>query len=141
MKLKPQLRTLLFSTSWSDLKNQTFDELLTEYSNLADWKTGQDESSEYISRSITVLFEDAKNNIRYNLPDANNSEDKGNDRFGSVINFPNFLLHTLKVMYQKDEEYNKEINDIIKLDDKRLIDIYNTVISNCNDKNLLSSDS
>lgn len=134
MKLKPQLRTLLFSTSWSDLKNQTFDELLTEYSNLADWKTGQDESSEYISRSITVLFEDAKNNIRYNLPDANNSEDKGNDRFGSVINFPNFLLHTLKVMYQKDEEYNKEINDIIKLDDKRLIDIFNTVISNCNDK-------
>lgn len=134
MKLKPKLRTLLFSESWSDLQNQTFDDLLSDYSNLTDWKTNQDESSEYISRSIKELLVDAENNIKYNLPDVNNSEDKGSDRFGSIINFPNFLLQTLKIMYQKDEEYNKEINDIIKLDDKRLIDIFSTVLKACNDK-------
>ncbi len=108
MKLKPKLRTLLFSESWSDLQNLSFDKLLTEYSEITDCKTDQDESSGYTSHSITELLADAKKNIKYSLPNANNSEYKSNDRFGSVINFPNFLLHTLKVMCKSDKEYNKE---------------------------------
>lgn len=50
-----------------------------------------------MSRTIEKLFEDVLNNVKYTIPD--DSGEKGNDRFGSIINFPNFLLHTLKIMY------------------------------------------
>lgn len=52
-------------------------------------------------------------------------EDEENpDRFNSVINFQNFLLHVLRVQTKKD----------IPLDDKRLIDIFEEEIKSSHDK-------
>jgi len=46
------------------------------------------------------------------------------DRFNSVINFPNFLLHVLRVQQKTD----------IPLDDKRLLDTFDDILKNEADK-------
>lgn len=133
MKFKPQIRTVLFSKNWADLTEKKFDEIYIDYIGIVDWDDDKEETSEYVSRTIEKLFEDATNNVKYTIPD--DSEEKGNDRFGSIINFSNFLLHTLKIMYFFDEnEYKESIDKEIKLDDKRLIDIFSTVVDSCKDK-------
>ena len=37
-------------------------------------------------------------------------------------------------MYHNDPEYNEDIDREIRLDDKRLIDIFNLVLAHCSDK-------
>ncbi|MEN9302157.1 MAG: hypothetical protein RL264_586 [Bacteroidota bacterium] len=49
--------------------------------------------------------------------------DDSPDRFNSIINFPNFLLHVLRVTTKKD----------LPLDDKRLIEIFQSEIRTTND--------
>jgi len=49
-------------------------------------------------------------------PIIDNEDDESPDRFNTVINFPNFLLHVLRVTTEED----------IPLDDKRLIDTFET---------------
>lgn len=132
MKMSTKVRKLFFTDKWDDLQLASFDDYKTKYIHLDDNK--EEDEDEYILRSIAELFEDAKNNVTYELPSIDREGDKGYDRFGSVINIPNFLLHVLKIMYQKDEEYNKNVNAEIKLDDKRLIDIFANVLTHCADK-------
>lgn len=50
-------------------------------------------------------------------------EEEAPERFNAVINFPNFLLHVLRVATQKD----------IPLDDKRLLDTFETHVLNHSD--------
>ncbi len=50
-------------------------------------------------------------------------KDDAPERFNSVINFPNFLLHVLRIQVQTNSELNDEGKDI-SLDDKRLIDLF-----------------
>lgn len=132
MKMKPKLRKLLFADSWTELQFDDFDKLVSEYQKMGiDSIKEQDEYS--ISRSLDQLFIDAKNNVKYELPNTEIDTEGGSDRFGSIINFPNFLLQTLKVMYQYEEGKKSVIDEEIKLDDKRLIDIFQTVLRSYND--------
>ena len=132
MKMKPKLRKLLFSDSWTELKFDDFDKLVSEYQKKGiDSTNEQDEYSK--SRTLDQLFDDAEKNVKYELPKTDLDKEGGSDRFGSIINFPNFLLQTLKVMYQFEEEKKTDIDEEIKLDDKRLIDIFQTVLRSYND--------
>ena len=131
MKMNPNLRSLLFSNDWNNLQGQDFDQISENYAGMAAPKSADDE---YTQRTLSELFVDAKNNVKYSLPDSDDEIDKENDRFGSVINFPNFLLQALKVMYHSDSEYDETVDAEIKLDDKRLIDIFDNVLRNCKDK-------
>ena len=135
MKMKPKLRNIIFSTSWTKLQYYKFDSLLSEYRHIDD-NNNEDEydDDEYICRSLADLFVDAENNKKYDLPDSDKNSGGGNDRFGSIINFPNFLLQVLKVMYHNEANYKKDIDINIKLDDKRLIDIFQMVLESYKDK-------
>jgi len=136
MKMKPQLRNIIFSDSWTNLQYDNFDNMLSEYRHIDDNNDEYDGNDEYISRSLLELFRDAKNNIKYELPDPDKNSEGGNERFGSIINFPNFLLQVLKVMYHCEDNYNKGVDAEIKLDDKRLIDTFQIVLQNCSDKRI-----
>lgn len=135
MNIKPQLRKLVFSDSWANLQYNTnqFESLCSLYRYLDD-DDDEEGFDEYTSRTLAELFEDAKHNVKYELPDFDKEAEGGNDRFGSIINFPNFLLQVLKVMYQNDAEYNENVDEDIKLDDKRLIDIFQMVLRSCSDR-------
>ena len=49
-----------------------------------------------------------------NKPKSNENDDEGNERFSSLINFPNFLLQILKI----------QLNSDVQLDDKQLIKVF-----------------
>ena len=133
MNFKPKVRRLLFTDNWADLQTFSFDELNNRFIHLDDDSTEDNTDVGYMSRTLFELFDDAATNKKYPLPTSDDKE-VGSDRFGSIINFSNFLLHVLKVMYQNDAEYDPEINDSIRLDDKQLIDIFVMVVSHCGDK-------
>ena len=133
MNFKPNVRNLIFTASWANLQLYDFDTLNNHYIHLEDNSENDDVENGYLSRTLSQLFDDAAANKKYRLPDSN-EKDEGNDRFGSIINFSNFLLHALKVMYHTDIEYKPDIDKEIRLDDKRLVDIFAMVLSHCADK-------
>jgi hypothetical protein len=56
------------------------------------------------------------------------SEEEGPERFNSVINFSNFLLHILRVLVNQSDKYN-DFDKNIPLDDKRLLDTFDQFLS------------
>ena len=133
MGFKSKVRTIIFSDSWSDYQHLDLDTLNLRYNQLDDSTENDAEENGYFSRTLSQLFDDAAANKKYPLPDTDD-KDESIDRFGSIINFSNFLLHVLKVMYHTDPEFTPDIDDEIKLDDKRLVEIFVVVLSRCNDK-------
>lgn len=134
MNMTSNLRDIVFSKNWTDLQYDVFDSLLSEYRHINDNTNKDDKEYGCVCRSMTQLFDDADNNVKYELPDSDKNSFGGNDRFGSIINFPNFLLQVLKVMYHEEKDYQKGIDNDIKLDDKRLIDIFQMVLFSYEDK-------
>ena len=71
---------------------------------------------------------EAYSNKHYDLP--SDGREQSNERFGSIINFSNFLLHVLKIVYHNWDNCHPEIDNEIMLDDKRLLDMFNMVLKN-----------
>lgn len=84
-------------------------------------------SSDTEEKSFVTLFEDANNNIRYDKP-WTNVEKEQEETFHSLITFPNFLLHVLKITHPYPQ------NNEIVLDDKRLISTFDSIIDRATDK-------
>lgn len=72
------------------------------------------------SYSLERLFEDAANGIPYRKPWEDNINNEQSETFHSLITFSNFLLHTLKIIRPENKE--------VVLDDKRLTNIFKSVI-------------
>lgn len=110
------LGKFIFTDTLDSLKPNTFDDLLGSYSaspkNENDnqrWEASEDQSMRYIiDNCIATADSERKKN-------ENNGQYA---RFGSVINFPNFLLHVLRVMQSED----------ISLDDKRLLETFGKMV-------------
>lgn len=126
MKFSVENRTILFGENWRELKFYQFDSLREA---LFKQKDGEQKSKEN-SAPLTLnrLFEDAKKGSRYGQSEVGSEGTGEQERFGSIINFPNFLLQVLKVCYHRSEFYKKEIDEQIRLDDKGLIPIFETVL-------------
>jgi len=111
----PDQRNVIFGRrDWNTLEVTNFDDiarinLLIEKKNRNTEKLSIAEITE--GRPITIAQQSVGDNP---------------ERFNSVINFPNFLLHVLRIQTQHD----------IPLDDKRLLKIFNEEISKVNDKML-----
>jgi hypothetical protein len=99
----PKQRHRLFGESdWSLFKTSGFDDLKEKM--LLD--NGEDSSDESIELQLSTIIDSSGR-----LGEEYSEHDDTSERFNSVINFPNFLLHVLRVTTKKD----------IPLDDKRLI--------------------
>lgn len=111
----PAQRHLLFGNEdWNEIVVESFDELVEKISsnndhtsNIPDYQKESDSIN--IDQILSLPVIDSKK--------ANNDDQP--DRFNSVVNFPNFLLHVLKIQTDKDE---------VALDDKRLLDIFDLCI-------------
>lgn len=101
------LRRCIFSKNLNKLEAPNFDILISTITEFAE----EENSSLF---SIIDIYE---NRIQINDNSDNNSSDIHNDeeRFNSIINFPNFLLQVLRVMCKDD----------IPLNDKQLLEIFN----------------
>ena len=126
MKFSVENRTILFGEKWKELQFDQFDRLREA---LFKQKDGEQKSKEN-SAPLTLnrLFEDAKKGSRYGQSEVGSEGTGEQERLGSIINFPNFLLQVLKVCYHRSEFYQEKIDEQIRLDDKGLIPIFETVL-------------
>jgi hypothetical protein len=126
MKFSVENRTILFGEKWKELQFDQFDCLREA---LFKQKDGEQKSKEN-SAPLTLnrLFEDAKKGSRYGQSEVGSEGMGEQERLGSIINFPNFLLQVLKVCYHRSEFYQEKIDEQIRLDDKDLIPIFETVL-------------
>ncbi len=106
------LRTELFGPDWNWLEVENYDEL---YNILNQVIVSKNEDT----LSIDEILESKKS---FN-PDDDSQEES--ERFTTVINFPNFLLHVLRVQEKSDD---------VKLDDKRLLLTFENILKSKSDK-------
>ena len=142
MNFSVGMRNVLFTKEWSELQGESFDatyfdatyfdDLLTALPRKESDNTTSGEGAPRTLESLFTdannLFTDAKRHKSYPLP-SDGSVGKGkSERFGSIINFPNFLLQVLKVCYHDSPFYKKEVDAQISLDDKALIPTFQAVL-------------
>lgn len=127
MNFNVNLRNIIFDDRWAKITYRDFDSLKNEVAFMKE-ELGTYDQDECNTRGLSDLFKDANNNIRYELPRDGSVNEGKQDRFGSIINFPNFLLHVLKVMCQNDAEFRNTFAEKIKLDDKRLITTFQDIV-------------
>ncbi len=126
-------RTLIFGDKWTNLQFEDFDTLCEEI-EIDDNSSLIEDNEDYAPHTLNNLFEDAKNNRRYELPRDGSQDEGKQDRFGSIINFPNFLLQVLKVCYHDSDFYQKDVDADIRLDDKVLIPTFQNVLKSLTDE-------
>lgn len=139
MNFTVALRNALLSDQWNELRYSDFNGLNDAFraaTNRAVGNADADADSEETAqpRSIDALLGDAANNVAYPLPSDDSQKEGRQDRFGSIINFPNFLLHVLKIVYHTlASGCQQEVDALIKLDDKRLIQVFKAVVKSLGD--------
>ena len=125
-------RNLIFSEKWNELLFNDFDELKDEL--VEEEESRVDSEDDAYKHTLAQLLQDSKSNVRYELPRDGSQDEGKQDRFGSIITFPNFLLQVLKVTYYDFELRQQELDEKIKLDDKRLIPIFQDVLKSLSNK-------
>jgi uncharacterized protein with ParB-like and HNH nuclease domain len=115
-----KIRKSIFGKSWDKIPNnfESIVEAIIDYDNKL--KTNKLKTE---SKSFLELAKSKKLNFEIDITE--NSEEV---RFNSVVNFPNFLLHVLRIFTQED----------IPLDDKRLLITFKEVIKNQNNKSVFA---
>lgn len=126
-------RTLIFGDKWTNLQFGDFDSLCEEI-EIDDNSSLIEDNEDCAPHTLNNLFEDAKNNKRYELPRDGSLDEGKQDRFGSIINFPNFLLQVLKVCYHDSIFYREDVDAGIRLDDKALIPTFQNVLKSMTDE-------
>ncbi|WP_075566566.1 GmrSD restriction endonuclease domain-containing protein [Ihuprevotella massiliensis] len=132
MNFSVGMRNVLFTKEWSELQGESFDATYFDatyfdklYKALPQKESDNTTSGEDgAPHTLDSLFTDANNNESYPLPSDGSAGKGKSERFGSIINFPNFLLQVLKVCY-----HDKDVDAQIRLDDKALIPTFQAVLS------------
>ncbi len=107
-------RNLIFGNNdWNKIEATSFDDLTSKLTN--------NQASENQKLSAFDILKGQKS-----FQNKNEQDNENPDRFNSVINFPNFLLHVLRVQQRKN----------IPLDDKRLLDTFDEVLKNETNKEI-----
>ena len=130
MNFSVDTRSVLFDDTWFKLQYKSFDDLLIALPQKESDNTTNVEDG--APHTLDSLFTDANNHESYDLPSDGNADKGKAERFGSIINFPNFLLQVLKVCYHGpffNQKYQKEVDAQIRLDDKALIPTFQAVLS------------
>lgn len=108
-------RDALFSAcNWDQLNGKNLEEI----ANLI-YEDNEDNKQSTLERSILEIISSNESTKQVDTHKAEESP----DRFTSVVNFPNFLLHVLRIYTGKD----------ISLDDKRLIELFDVELDQFED--------
>ena len=111
----PAQRHLLFGKEdWNELIVESFDDIVTRINSNTEHSLNV---PTYQQESLLIGIDEIISIPAIEIK-RTNIEDQP-DRFNSVVNFQNFLLHVLKIQIDKED---------IALDDKRLLDIFELCI-------------
>lgn len=115
-------RTGIFGEDWSLLSIENFDDLLKIHQLAGTARLQENHSSEPLTLDKAIE--------RYGkINESKIDKDQENERFRSIITFPAFLMHVLKVETSDNEE------DEGKLDDKSLVQRFTESFSKQSDGN------
>lgn len=105
---------------------------------------GEDFES-FVPENVTNLVNDVKvpermdnctletivSNERYNIPaeTASENDDNVENKGNAIIDFPNFLMHILRLCYNEDYKKHRGTDDDIPLNEKDLLTIYRVIES------------
>lgn len=113
MGFEASLRNIIFTDDWSSFTWHGFDGLYDackeKINGINEGGQGKNDLNETAPFSIDDIFKDHDG-----IKVGQGAADDDPTRFSSVVNFPNFLLHVLRIMTCED----------VPLDDKRLIETF-----------------
>lgn len=121
----PTERSSIFSDSWDKFQARGFEDI-----NITDG----DNSFKDADSSIEDILNNKPNSKKI-------SEKEDSERFSSIIDFPNFLLHVLRIFVNIHNRFNdssKEFKDT-PLDDKQLLDSFGEIFDKYEDEGLIKS--
>ena len=116
----PTIRGAIFSAKWDDFVPK----------NYAEMKSIFQEASNSESKSVgTLTIEEIIQSSSKGEESGENKQKADDDtgRYHSIINFPNFLLHVLKLFKGDPFDWRNE-SEGISLDDKKLISQFKAII-------------
>ncbi|WP_282073953.1 DUF262 domain-containing protein [Polaribacter atrinae] len=119
-------RKKIFTSDWNKFLPEEFDDV----SKLFTIDNEKNKTEDLLVNSVS-LFDVLKSDDYLTKKQSNSNKEELPERFNSIINFSNFLLHVLRIQVNNYESKDFEINDKdVPLDDKRLIAIFNQEIDN-----------
>lgn len=141
-----KIRAVIFKAE-IEYQEKSFEQFLAEIEQVSRQKNSSSADIFPISAEkceeinlLTLLENDSECSERI---EETTSEKEEREIFPSLITFPNFLLHVLKIMCEDRKEElpfgDSEERSEIPLDDKRLVQTFSTVL-NKNDKYLFTKD-
>ena len=105
-------RTHIFGKNWNDFSKQNFNELWIKQKKEQSGKNLNEKKVPTLLNIISPVW-------KLNEIDEKTIDKDTPERFNSVINFSNFLLHVLKIQENGGKDKNS-----ISLDDKRLLETF-----------------
>lgn len=122
---KPIIRKRIFGERWNEF-------IPKDYSSMKKVFEEVNENGKSFAKSITIdeIIQLDNTDKGQNENSETNDDDTG--RYHSIINFPNFLLHVLKLFKGDSFDWRNE-SEGISLDDKKLIGQFKTNIANVED--------
>lgn len=127
----PTERYNIFSDSCDKFEADEFDDIKKNIVTINNGAEGNTLDSE---KDLNYILNNKPNQVK-----IDNKEDS--ERFSSIIDFPNFLLHVLRIFVNTPNKFNnssKKFKDI-PLDDKRLLESFGTIFDKPEDQDLIKS--
>jgi len=127
----PTERYNIFSDSCDKFEAAKFDDIKKNIVTINNGAEGNTLDSE---KDLNYILNNKPNQVK-----IDNKEDS--ERFSSIIDFPNFLLHVLRIFVNTPNKFNnssKKFKDI-PLDDKRLLESFGTIFDKPEDQDLIKS--
>jgi hypothetical protein len=116
MGFKTEYRRAIFGSDWSSFIPADFTELSCHFKPTQGVTDSREKGSELPRRdpnSLAAIIDNGTADLKGRDQQGRRDQETP-DRFHPVVNFPNFLLHVLRIMTEKD----------LRLDDKELIRIF-----------------
>lgn len=125
----PTERYNIFSDSCDKFEADEFDDIKKNIVTINNGAEGNTLDSE---EKLNYILNNKPNQVK-----IDNKEDS--ERFSSIIDFPNFLLHVLRIFVNKHNKFNSSKDKDIPLDDKRLLESFGTIFDKYDDQDLIKS--
>jgi len=117
-------REILFGSDYSSFPSkESIEQLLLKENPDKVEKNIQDINNQFTINAILSQEINLPNNGNNSISDDDDIDDEGDDR--SIIDFPNFLMHILKIKYNTN--YKDVTKTDISLNEKHLLDVYEKI--------------
>lgn len=125
-----KLRNLIFGNNWENIPSNDWNYLIKTYKNSINSKKDNNNNDSENKQYTEYSIKDIINNPSFKVTEDDGYIDEDTKvRFESIIDFPYFLLHVLKVFEQLKNKDVSQTKLQKLLDDKKLTDSFEKFIS------------